>query len=146
LRVSRYPVERNFIPPRHEQPTPAYDVRAHLGPLLAAGQQNEAGRANGHSVGLQVNGPGGGQWRLRLDGDRVTAADWGLPAAGTSGFYLSAATFRSLVGSEVSVGESINTGRLFIEGAGQPMNKLFDVLKQIVSTGNGNHRATHTVN
>jgi thioester reductase-like protein len=146
LRVSRYPVERNFIPPRHEPPRPEYDVRAHLGPLLDAGQRNQTPRVNGQIVGLQVNGPGGGQWRLRLEGDRVTAADWGLPAAGSSSFYLSAATFRSLAGSELSVDESINSGRLVVEGAGQSMNRLFGVLKQIVATGNGNHLATHAVN
>ena len=146
LRVSRYPVERNFIPPRHETPPAAYDVRTHLGPLLEAGRRGGTPAVNGHTVALQVNGPGGGQWHLRLEGDRVTAADWGLPAAGSSGFYLSAATFRSLAESELSVDESINSGRLVVQGAAPRMHELIGVLKQVVSRGNGNHRATHAVN
>lgn len=141
LRVSRYPVERNFIPPRHERPQAAYDVRTHLGPLLDAAN----GNGNGQSVGLQVNGPGGGQWRLQLDGNRVTAADWGLPGAGSSAFYLSSATFGSLAGSTLSVDESINAGRVVVEGAAGRMGELVGVLKQVVSSGNGNHRATTDV-
>ena len=74
------------------------------------------------------------------------AADWGLPAAGSSGFYLSSATFRSLADSELSVDESINAGRLVVQGAAPRMHELISVLKQVVSRGNGNHRATHVVN
>ncbi|MEX0679048.1 MAG: SDR family oxidoreductase [Pirellulales bacterium] len=147
LRVARFPVERNFIPPRHEIPAADYDVRAHLGPLLDAGYASGNPADNGHTVvGLQVNGPGGGQWRLHLEGDRVKAADWGLPSAGLSSFYLSAATFRSLAASELSVDESINSGRLVVEGAGRRLEELIGVLKQVVASGNGNHRATHAMN
>lgn len=144
LRVARYPVERNFIPPRHENRSPDYDVRTHLGPLLELGQTAPA--PNGQALALQVNGPGGGQWRLHLEGARVAAANWGLPASGSAGFYLSAATFRSLVGGQVSVEESINSGRLLVQGAGRPVGELIGVLKQVVTTGNGNHLAAQAVN
>jgi hypothetical protein len=145
LRIARYPVERNFTPPRHETPRIDYDVSGHLGPLLHA-RQGHASENNVRSFGLQVNGPGGGQWQLHVEGDHVRNADWGLPAAGAGSFYLTAATFRALAGGELSIGESINSGRLVIEAAGESLNALVGILGQVASAGNGNHLATQRVN
>lgn len=143
LRVSRYPVERNFIPPRHEAPAADFDVRSHLGRLLDVARGRES--AGGQVVGLQVNGPGGGQWQLNLDGARITGAQWGLPAAEADRFYLTSATFRSLAKRQLSVDESINSGRLVVQASGRRMADLVAVLQQVVTSGNGNHRATHAV-
>jgi nucleoside-diphosphate-sugar epimerase len=142
LRVSRYPVERNFIPPRHEAPPAEYDVRGHLGPLLDAPR---SGASNGQMVGLQINGPGGGQWQLHWDGTRVSGAGLGLPAVSAGGIYLSSATFRSLATRQISVEESINSGRLVVEAGGTRLADMIGVLNQVLSAANGNHRATHAV-
>jgi thioester reductase-like protein len=142
-RVSRYPVERNFIPPRHEQPAIDCDVRAHLGPLLEAARESHV--ASGELVGLQVNGPGGGQWQLHWNGAQVVAADWGLPDTATAGFYLSAATFRALVSQQASVDEAINSGRLVVRAPGERLGELLGALRQLVAAGHGNHLATQTV-
>jgi thioester reductase-like protein len=146
LRVSRYPVERNFVAPRHEIPAVDFDVCAHLGPLLEAGANGQVADQNGNTLALQVNGPGGGQWRLHLDGSRITSVDWGLPAAGSPGFYLSAATFGSLSAGRLSLDESINSGRLVLQGPGDRTGELLDVLKQVVSNGASHRLASHAMN
>jgi nucleoside-diphosphate-sugar epimerase len=142
LRVARYPVERNFVPPRHEAPAADYDVLAHLGGLLDASRGQSV---NGQVVGLQINGPGGGQWQLHWDGSRVTGAQWGLPAVDSAGFYLTAATFRSLASGQMSVDESINSGRLVVQASGERLGELVGALNQVVSSRNGNHRAAQAV-
>jgi thioester reductase-like protein len=146
LRVSRYPVERNFVAPRHEIPPVECDVRAHLASLLGAGSNGEVAGRNRHSVALQVNGPGGGQWQLHVDGARITSAEWGLPAAGSPGFYLSAATFGSLAAGRISLDESINSGRLVVQAPGDRAGDLLDVFKQVVTNGAGNRLASHAMN
>jgi thioester reductase-like protein len=128
MRISRFPVERNFNAPRHERPTPEYDVPAHLSTLVTG----ETG-TGGTSIGLQVNGPGGGQWQLELAGGRLSAAKLGLPESSQAGLYLSSATFRSLVEGRISVDESINAGRVIVEGGGAPLADVANVLRQIVA-------------
>lgn len=145
MRVSRYPVERNFMHPRHEQYVADYDVAAHLR-RVAATEAAGAGSAGDRTVALQVNGPGGGQWRLRLEGDRVAGFDAGLPAASEAGYYLSAATFRSLAGGEMTVDESINSGLLVVHTAREQVRPLIGVFEQVVSGGSGAHRTTHAMN
>ena len=146
MRVARYPVERNFVEPRHERLPTDYDVPAHLRPLLATGVRHGTVVDRSHTVGLQVNGPGGGQWQLHLEGDRVAGVDWGLPQSTAACYYLSAAAFRSLANCELTVEQSINAGRLLIDGAGEPLSRLIGVFKQVVSTGNGVHRETQAMN
>jgi nucleoside-diphosphate-sugar epimerase len=146
MRVSRYPVERNFVYPRHEQFVPDFDVRAHLDPLLRRASANGKSETNGNPIGLQVNGPGGGQWSLHLDAGRVVAADCGLPPNGAAGYYLNAATFGSLVGGQLTVYESINSGLLLVDTAGTALNQLTRVLDQVFSNEAGTRRVTHAMN
>ncbi len=142
MRVSRYPVERNFIAPRHEKPAVEFDVPQLLAPLLAASRP----AANGPPVGLQVNGPGGGQWQLHATAGRLAAAESGLPAAPAAGFYLTATTFGMLATGRMSLQESINSGRLLIEGPHDRLGELIGLVEQLVSAGSGNQLATHAMN
>jgi hypothetical protein len=123
-----------------------FDVPAHLRPLLATVQRQGTVVDRSHSVGLQVNGPGGGQWQLHLEGDRVAGVDWGLPQSPAACYYLSAAAFRSLASRELTVEQSINAGRLLVDGAGEPLSRLIGVFEQVISAGNGVHREAQVMN
>lgn len=144
MRVSRYPVERNFMHPRHEQFTADFDVAGHLDRWSAA-DRNGGAQTKSPSVSLQVNGPGGGQWQLQLDGERLRV-ERGLPAEVGAGYYMSATTFAALAGGKLSVDESINSGLLVVNTAGERIERLVDVLEQVVSSGAGAPRATHVMN
>jgi thioester reductase-like protein len=128
MQISRYPVERNFIAPRHEKPTAACDVAQQLAPLLAAPPP-----VSSCPIALQVTGPGGGQWQLHLSGGRVAAAERGLPTAGSPGFHLNTATFHSLLTSQLSVDESINSGRLIVQAPRDRLSELTRALQQLVA-------------
>lgn len=142
MRVAKFPVERNFVPPRHESAPPDYDVRAHLAALVDTKNVQTPEPNTGEIVGLQVNGPGGGQWHVRLDGDRVADVDWGLPSPPAPCFYLSAALFRSLANGAITIEQAINSGRLLVDGSGNQLGRLIGCLEQIVSVGGGVDRST----
>jgi hypothetical protein len=59
MQVSRYPVERNFMHPRHEQFTADFDVAGYLDQWSPSVHDGSA-QANHPAIALQVNGPGGG--------------------------------------------------------------------------------------
>ncbi len=130
MSISRYPVERNFIAPRHERPAAACNVGEHLQPLLA----NRTANGSTAPVALQVTGAGGGQWQLHIAGGRVASAEPGLPTPVAAGFHLSAATFGSLASGELSIEESINSGRLVVQGASQRLSELKSALQQVITT------------
>jgi nucleoside-diphosphate-sugar epimerase len=130
MRVARFPVERNFIPPRHEPPEVTCDVDQQLTGLLETPAPGSSA-----AIGLQVTGPGGGQWRLHWAAGRVAAVERGLPADVSGGFYLNSATFRALLDSELSVDESINSGRLVVQGSGDRLGELRSAMEQIVAAG-----------
>jgi hypothetical protein len=136
MSVSRYPVERNFIAPRHERPAAVCNVGEHLQPLLAT----PATGAGANPVALQVTGAGGGQWQLNVAGGRVTSAETGLPTPVAAGFHLSAATFGSLASGELSIDESINCGRLVVQGATQRLGELKSALEQVLTARAAEHR------
>jgi hypothetical protein len=131
MRIARYPVERNFTPPRHEAPPVDDDVRGHLRPLLDAGAVWRA-EAPTRAIGLQVNGPGGGQWTLHVDGASICSARQGLLEDGLPGFYLSATTFRALSSGEISIGEAINCGRLLIEAPPRQLREMTELMSQVL--------------
>jgi hypothetical protein len=89
--------------------------------------------SNAAPVALQVTGAGGGQWRLNLASGRVTSAEHGLPSPIAAGFHLSATTFGSLASGELSIDESINSGRLVVQGASQRLGELKSALQQVLS-------------
>ncbi|REK19517.1 MAG: NAD-dependent epimerase/dehydratase family protein [Planctomycetota bacterium] len=140
LRVSRYPVERNFIAPRHEVPAVDFDVAAHVEGLAGRGP------ASGETIGLQVNGPGGGQWQLQLAGGEIAAVERGLPSRAAPGFYLSAATFARLAQGESSIVTAINSGRLIVHSDGRRQDEFLGALEQIVSGRTSGRVATHAMN
>jgi len=141
MRVSRYPVERNFNAPRHEKPAAACDVAQELAALLDATPP-----ASSTPVGLQVTGAGGGQWQLHLTEGRVAAAERGLPVKSSAGFHLNAATFQSLLTKEISVDESINSGRLVVQGPRERLGELKSALEQVVSSRIGDRRTPQAMN
>src|SRR5262249_741606 len=92
-------------------------------------------------VGLEVTGPGGGQWQLALRDGRIAGIELGLP--GPPEFHLSAGTFGSLVSGRLSIDESINSGRLIVTARGS-LDQLKGALAQLVArTSSGQSADTH---
>ena len=126
-KMCRYAMEANFGWPRTPIAKPELDVDQRL-KGIGNGATEDIGLA---FVGLQVTGPGGGEWRLALRQGRVVAADQGLSSRCSATYYLNATTLRQLARRETAVTDAINCGRVLIEGNGVPMDELTRALQHV---------------
>jgi hypothetical protein len=130
MRVARFPIERNFGLLKHEEVRMPINAREHVDRFLS----QPADGNDGHQyVALQVNGSGGGQWRLFVRDGMITGAEPGLGPAGDPRCYLNSATFASLVHGEITVRQSINAGRVFLQAPQSIQPQVVRILEQIVS-------------
>ena len=128
--MCRYAIESNFGWPRPPVVKPDLDLHDHLNgftrvPLPAAGE----GRV---FLGLQVNGSGGGQWKIVMEKGRVVAVEQGLSPRCTATFYLNSNTFECLATRRSTVQQAIDLGRVLIEGNGVPPGELARALQSLV--------------
>ena len=86
-------------------------------------------------VGLQVNGPGGGQWEIAVDHDRAVAQVPGLSDDRQPLIYLNSHTFTRLGRNEISVNDSLRQGQISFEGNDLRQRDLVGLLDQLVRTG-----------
>jgi len=118
VKLCRYAVESNFGWPR-PRPVPVdFDLQKHLSYLPATEQRSAPPAQTEVSLGLQVNGPGGGQWQLLVDNGRVVAAEQGLASGSraTTTCYLNSQTFQRMAAGEGTAQQLIQAGRVLIEG------------------------------
>jgi thioester reductase-like protein len=135
LRTARYALKTNFGWPRPQPLLPDFDVLEHLQGLLPVRFHGD-GNTDKVLIGLQVNGPGGGQWTLLVDEGRPLAAEYGLADKRHGLVYLNSNTFRRCACGELSLHQAHQRGQLVVEGDqisdGEALGSL-----QATFTGNG---------
>jgi thioester reductase-like protein len=135
LRIAKYPIEKDFIlNDRHTAPADMQPYDRLDGLVMSGRQFSAATETFDAVVNLQITGPGGGQWRLLIRNGRVEGADLGLSLPNSAGLYLNSHTFASLARRQLSVEESINTGRLLVSEVDEKMLDLEDILQQVTSS------------
>jgi nucleoside-diphosphate-sugar epimerase len=118
MRTAWFALRANFGWPRPQTPEPGPGVPAYLRPWLEAAEQPPLNGRSRISIGLQVNGPGGGQWELLLHDDSVAAAEQGLPSRPAATIYMNSKTFERLAAKECSGWEAVEAGSVLVEGNG----------------------------
>ena len=78
LGMAQFAIKTNFGKPKPRSIKPEFDVAGHLEDLLQRRQTVTQRSRDEHWLGLQVDGPGGGQWKLLLERGRPIAAERGL--------------------------------------------------------------------
>ncbi len=116
LRLLQFAIRANFGWPRKAPALAAFEVDRELGGWLQADRPAAESSDRLRYVSLGVNGGGGGQWHLVVDGGRLVGAGRGLRKGGGPTCYLSSATFAGLARGELSLEDSINAGRLVVTG------------------------------
>ncbi|MBN1588369.1 MAG: SDR family oxidoreductase [Pirellulales bacterium] len=125
LRTSRYALTSNFGWPRPQPVIPSFDVNDYLaGALPTKSPNNGAGTVK---VGLQVNGPGGGQWTLAVDGSHVIAVEMGLAADREALLYLNSKTFEQCIRGQLAPEEAARRGLLASETGSLTVERLLGV-------------------
>lgn len=135
-RTSLYALQTNFGWPRPPVVHPEFDVDEHMSRVLPRAPECSG---VGHTllrVGLQVNGPGGGQWTLLVDGTHPVAAEPGLAPNLQSLVYLNSKTYQQCVGGRLSAPQAGRLGYIVAEGNHLERTQLWEVLQAAVA-GNG---------
>jgi thioester reductase-like protein len=143
LRIASYPVEHKFVLNGARAVEVAFAAEQHLRQLVRAAPGEMAAEgaakigsgsksAGAETVGIEVTGSGGGQWRLTLQGEQVVRVDLGSGNDDLARYYLSSRVFSSLVERRSSVEESLRAGRIVIEGANGNVHRYVRMLQRIV--------------
>jgi len=131
MRMARFALRTNFGWPRPRLPELGPGACADLRPWLEAADKEPVNGRVRTSVGLQVNGPGGGQWELLLADQSVAGAVHGLPAHPTATLYMNAKTFERLATRVCSGREAVEEGSVLVEGNGVPPEMVQNALKAL---------------
>jgi thioester reductase-like protein len=131
LRAARYALECNFGWPRPKPVCPRFDVAEHLGRIVpVAFSSNGAAEAK---IGLQVNGTGGGQWTLMVNGRRAVSARPGL-ADGLAGLvYLNSTTFEECASGRLTPKDAVGRGLVAAEAGEMSAEGLLEVFEGCLS-------------
>jgi len=129
MRLAKFAIQSNFGRVHEPKHRPEFDVHHHLAELLEADQGLVDGDRHFAHLGLQVNGPGGGQWELFVRHGRVVAAEHGVSSRATAVYHLHSTTFQKLVRRQLTVRQAVHRGEVRIEGNGMEPHRLEAVLQ-----------------
>ncbi len=85
-------------------------------------------------VGLQLDGPGGGQWKLLVRNQQVVAAEKGIDERCAAVVQVSSDVLRRLLARELPVTRALNDRRIRITGDPSPSLRLADLLNALVAS------------
>jgi thioester reductase-like protein len=126
--LARFAIDANFGKARRTRHKPEFDVHHHMRHLHRAHESRDSDHRIAR-LGIQVDGPGGGQWELSVRDGRLVGIDDGVSRRSTAVFHVHSATFRSLVHGELSASQAVQSGRVRIEGNGMDRRRLEAVLQ-----------------
>ena len=132
MRIARFPIEHNFNLSPFQKVEPAFDVSSHLQGLVKPNGKH--GATEPERFNVQVNGCGGGQWQLIIRDDQLCNIERGLAEHEAIKCYMTSETFRLLVERRLSVTQSINVGRVVLEGDSNSRKWLPNTLEKLVSS------------
>ncbi len=145
VRTARYALQTNFGWPRPQPVRPPFDVADHFEAVSPATSDSQSGRRGRQQVGLQINGPGGGQWTLVVDGGRVVERQWGLTGERQALMYLNSNTFQRCVRGELTVEQARERGLLNLEGPlQQNSTDLLNLLQAVTCNGTAREQGDNT--
>ena len=171
MRLATFAVKSNFGRPHPRPIEPDFDAHGFLQERLAthedathedAAHENAAHEDAAHedsaledsallpqreaSCGLQIDGPGGGQWKLFVEDGRVTAAEEGLvhrqarghgmppprmPLSKMPLLRMPIGTFQDLMGRRLSAQRAIEDGQVHVDGNRGDLSTLLDGLQRV---------------
>jgi hypothetical protein len=127
--LARFAIDANFGKARRVKYKTEFDVHHHMRQLHRG---HVTVHENDHRVarfGVQVDGPGGGQWELAIRDGRLASVDDGVSRRSTAVFHVHSALFRALVDGELTASQAVQNGRVRIEGNGMDRERLEAVLQ-----------------
>jgi hypothetical protein len=130
LRTARYALKTNFGWPRPQPIKPEFDVEAHLQGVASQAKTTFTGSAT--PIGLQVNGPGGGQWTLAAEGQGISFEP-GLPEEWGATLYLNSKTYHECVLRQLTAEKAARSGRLNMDTGTLSEQQLLATLDSVTA-------------
>ncbi len=131
-RMCRFAIRANFGWPRPQPIVPKKDFSKEF---RGSFQVQELSEVDPSVVGLQVNGPGGGQWRLQAEANQLVVRR-GLPEHPDALVYMNTETLGTLWDDPESLQLALQTGRLLIEGKSPHLRNAAMILQQLAYAAN----------
>jgi nucleoside-diphosphate-sugar epimerase len=134
LRLANVAIESGFPTPAKKPLELEFDADDYLQPLV---EQGRGARWNGEAsqrlLGLDIYGPGGGQWQLVARDRQLLGAESGVHADTRAVCRLDVDTFADLIHGRASLADAFDRGAAVIEGNGRPLAEYHELLEQVVS-------------
>ncbi len=128
LRLARFAIQGNFGRAHARNRLAHFDIHQHVH-TLASRQRLLAGVIGNHCLGLNVTGPGGGQWKLLLRDGHLMETEDGLGPQCSAVFRLDSPTFLALGTHKLLAADAVRSGRVVIEGNGLDPDQLAAILQ-----------------
>lgn len=134
VRLSRVAIESGFPTPGKKPLDLEFDADDFLQPLINRGRQLDWRHgASQRQLGLDIRGPGGGQWQLIVSGRHVLGAETGVHAEANAVCRLNVETFADLIHGRRSLSDALKAGAAVIEGNGRSSAEYGNLLEQVLS-------------
>jgi Male sterility protein/SCP-2 sterol transfer family len=127
LKLSRVVIAENFPGPAKKAATLDGDAGAFIQPWTETATTSPGERL----IGLDIRGPGGGQWQLVVDDGQLVAVEPGLHAERSSVIQTDVGTFVSAMQGEVSWNAALASGAITLSGQSFPAGELIQLLDQL---------------
>ncbi len=126
-KMCRYAMEANFGWPRPA--SHIADVDLHQ--MFGTSEINKLDVTTKAIANIEVNGPGGGQWKI-LEADKHLLLEQGVDEKIPHSIYMNVATFNDLLNGRVTIEEAKKTGSFLYEGSKSLDNLLSQLLGNLV--------------
>jgi thioester reductase-like protein len=136
LRTAGFAYRTNFGWPRPRPLQASFDVLEHLNGVVPVHLQNGHDYRQVRLIGVQVNGPGGGQWTLAVQQGRAVAAQCGLAQERHAVLYLNSRTYERCVRGELTVDEAHDRGQLALEADQVPRDEVLGIFGSVIEPHN----------
>jgi thioester reductase-like protein len=126
--LAQYAIDVDFGWPRPVRLPPKVDAEQQLEKLNLAPSWSTVG-----ALGLDVLGPGGGQWQLEFNAGQPVACGFGLNATGSAVAHLHIETLASLVRGQLNIDRAIDEGRLVLLSRDLALSTADDWLRALLA-------------
>ncbi len=132
--MAKYAIRTNFGKSSSRTKKTDFDMHDYFQHLLPR-EEEPVRTANGETViGLQVDGPGGGQWEFEFHAGRLVSAETGISSRSKATFHLNSGDFLRLAARQVSVEQALQTGKARLEGNGTPLADIKRHLENVIKS------------
>jgi nucleoside-diphosphate-sugar epimerase len=135
MKLAHFAIQSNFGRERQRCTKQIFEIHDHLHKLPRHHMPLVPNLRGNYCFGLDISGPAGGQWKIKLQNGQLMEVEDGLSPQCSAVFQLDADTFRALGDRNLAAAEALRNGRIVIEGNGLDQAHLAAILQAAAVRG-----------